>query len=96
MSGQTKTKLFENADVTLPVPDEYDIVWTRICFENGIKKLRFQMKTNTCGQAKTIRIRYRVDANFFENRNKKLRFQMKTDTCGQGLRPIVFKADKLS
>ena len=35
---------------------------------------RFKMKTDTCGQAKTIRIRYRVDANFFEIRNKKVAF----------------------
>ena len=36
------------------------------------------MKTDTCGQAKTIRMRYRADTNIFENGNKKLRFQMKT------------------
>ena len=59
-------KLFENADVTIPVPGENNTMWTRIFFENGIKKFRFQVKTDTCGQAKTKRIRYCVDANFLK------------------------------
>ena len=64
------------------------------CYRYGYRRFRVDRqkrnfsKTLTSHyqfQAKTIRIRYRVDANFFENGTKKLYFQMKTDTCGQGL-----------
>ena len=56
---------------------------------------RFQTDSSyTCRQANTIRMQYRVDANFFENGNKKLRFQMKTDTCGRGFK-FVYECDFL-
>ena len=83
----TMTTITENATFRKRSPESNFLKTPFNSFRVNRQKRSFS-KTLTSHyhfQAKTIRIRYRMDANFFENGIKKLRFQMKTDTCGQGL-----------
>ena len=77
------------------IPGHTSAWWGNFAAQVGCNHFKIDiMFAYSCGRAKTIRKRYRVEGYIFENGEKNLRFHTKTDTCGRGFTFSISKAQK--